>query len=208
MDGVPGVSNPVEWRGSRNLGEWFEETRPEAEAGASLGLSQSSRFFGFVHNPSYPLSSRVLPFSPLSSMRRSACPSVVWKKKKLADGSALACDASGHPLPEDKVNHLDVYKEKENVPAEEVLVDELGPRRTRTEAKQVKKNFAFNDPNNAPLCFAVQFVNLNRTAKKNLSGYGTLPILFHAFHSHIPTQYPHWKPKCATHVSPKLPAPI
>lgn len=106
-------------------------------------------------------------------MRRSSCPSVVWKKKKLADGSALGLDPNGEAVVVDKINHLEMYKEKENLPVEEVVVDEYEGRRSRHEAKVVRKNFALNSASAVPICFAVHFVNLNRTAKKNLSGHGT-----------------------------------
>jgi hypothetical protein len=109
-------------------------------------------------------------------MRRSAAPSVVWKKKKLADGSAQGLDSDGSPLAQsgEKQNHLDIYKEKENVSVEEPTAEDdmHAGRRTRQEAKVIKKNFALNSPNSIPICFAVKFTNLNRTAKKNLQGDG------------------------------------
>lgn len=108
-----------------------------------------------------------------TEMRRSAAPSVVWKKKKLADGSALAVAVESSPSAGEKVNHLDAYKEKENVPMIEEQVEDLG-RRTRHEVRITKKNFAINDPAATPLCFAVKFINANRTAKKNLEGHGSL----------------------------------
>lgn len=110
--------------------------------------------------------------STFAEMRRSACPSIVWKKKKLADGSALACDSNGNSLATDNVNHLDMYKEREPLATVEEVLDELGPRRSRQEVKLVKKNYVINTPAAPPICFAVKFLNLNRTAKKNLQGDG------------------------------------
>jgi hypothetical protein len=107
-------------------------------------------------------------------MRRSACPSIVWKKKKMGDGSALDCDADGNPVDVDKGNHLDAFKEKENVEVVVEQIDELGSRRSRQEVKHVKKNIVINEPGAVPVCFAVKYFNLNRTAKKNLSGDGML----------------------------------
>jgi superfamily II DNA or RNA helicase len=105
----------------------------------------------------------------------------VWKKKKLADGSALACDADGKGVEAEKVNHLDAYKEKEEVATVEEVLDVLGPRRTRQEVKEVKKNYVLNEGESKslpPLCFAVKFFNLNRSAKKNLQGDGIIIVSF------------------------------
>lgn len=119
-------------------------------------------------------------------MRRSACPSIVWKKKKLEDGSALGLDANGEEvISGDKVNHLDMYKEKENIPVEPVLIEEYEGRRSRHEPKVIKKNFVLNSGTSVPICFAVHFVNLNRTAKKNLQGFGTHAVDSYALYAQM-----------------------
>lgn len=114
-------------------------------------------------------------------MKRSSAPSVVWKKKKEADGTSICVDENGRPLAAangEKINHLDWFTEKVMAAAEEEAPEERG-RRTRVEVHITKKNFVLNSPASTPLCFAVVFTNNNREAKKNVSGDGMCSLFPH-----------------------------
>lgn len=96
---------------------------------------------------------------------------MVWKKRKLADGSALKLDQNGSPVLPDDINHLDIFSKQDKEVVEEEKEDTLGIGKHG--GIITKKNFALNSANSLPICFAVKFTNQNRTAKKNLTGHGT-----------------------------------
>lgn len=104
----------------------------------------------------------------LFEMRRSSAPSSLFKRAKLSASEDACAEPTAEKLK--SLNHLQRFDLELLKPPKVAEIQDSSPDKENETV--LKTNYSVY-PNGKPLCFAISFVNTNRTAKKDVSGDGT-----------------------------------